>query len=45
MLNFRLARPATIVDINRVDGLGALTQTNGNGHAPAKREAEPVLGD
>src|SRR5713226_8075484 len=25
--------------------LGALTQANGNGHAPAKREAEPVLGD
>ena len=29
MLNFRLARPATIVDINRVDELGALTQTDG----------------
>ena len=29
MLNFRLARPATIVDINRVDGLGALTHTDG----------------
>ena len=29
MLNFRLARPALIVDINRVDGLGALTQTDG----------------
>ena len=29
MLNFRLARPATIVDINRVDGLGALAHTGG----------------
>lgn len=29
MLNFRLARPAMIVDINRVDGLGALTETDG----------------
>ena len=29
MLNFRLARPAMIVDINRVEGLGALAQTNG----------------
>jgi carbon-monoxide dehydrogenase medium subunit len=29
MLNFRLARPAMIVDINRVDGLGAFTQTDG----------------
>ena len=29
MLNFRLARPAAIVDINRVDGLGALTHTGG----------------
>ena len=29
MLNFRLARPATIVDINRVDGLDALTGRDG----------------
>jgi carbon-monoxide dehydrogenase medium subunit len=29
MLNFRLARPAMIVDINRVDGLGTLTETDG----------------
>jgi carbon-monoxide dehydrogenase medium subunit len=29
MLNFRLARPATIVDINRVGGLDALAQTDG----------------
>jgi carbon-monoxide dehydrogenase medium subunit len=29
MLNFRLARPATIVDINRLDGLGALTREDG----------------
>jgi carbon-monoxide dehydrogenase medium subunit len=29
MLNFRLARPATIVDINRVDGLDGLTHTDG----------------
>jgi carbon-monoxide dehydrogenase medium subunit len=28
MLNFRLARPAMIVDINRVDGLDAITQTD-----------------
>lgn len=29
MLNFRLARPAMIVDINRVDGLGGLAETGG----------------
>ena len=29
MLNFRLARPAMLVDINRVDGLNVLTQTDG----------------
>lgn len=29
MLNFRLARPAMIVDINRVDGLGGLTHVDG----------------
>jgi carbon-monoxide dehydrogenase medium subunit len=29
MLNFRLARPALIVDVNRIDGLDALTETAG----------------
>jgi hypothetical protein len=34
-----------IVAENGFIPLGALTQGNGNGHAPAKTEAEPVLGD
>jgi len=29
MLNFRLARPATIIDINRADGLDALVTNDG----------------
>ena len=53
MLNFRLARPAMIVDVNRVDGLDALAATGGTLRAGAlvrqrrlevwAREHSPVL--
>lgn len=46
MLNFRLARPATLVDINRVAGLDGVTETNGTlriGALVRQRQLERAL--